>query len=260
MKTWNLILSEPADAFSNMAIDDAIVESTIAGELTTPTLRFYTWATPSISIGRFQQIKKDIDLEQCEKENISVVRRPTGGRAVFHDKELTYAAILPSGHPLTRHGIQSSYCAISEAFISGLNKLDIPAILEKQSVGNKNYPNEVSCFATTTRYEVTLNHSKIIGSAQSRRMGVILQQGSILFSSPSSINSYFKNSGYQQKGIEDLLNIKLDRTQVQNALIEGFKESLSIIFQEQPLSERLLVRSVQARQYKYLNPQWIFSK
>ncbi len=258
MEPWNLILSDSADAFTNMAIDDALLESTIAGEINIPTLRFYTWSSPSISIGTLQKIKKDIDLEKCAKDQIPVVRRPTGGRAVFHDKELTYAVILPLGHPLTRQGIQTSYCTISETFIVGLHKLGIEAKLEKQTMGNKNYPNEISCFATTTQFEVTLQHYKIIGSAQYRQKGVLLQQGSILLSSPSSIEPYFKNTLHPQKGIEDLLNIHRELKDYRDAIMEGFKEKLSIDFQNQALTQRIIARSVQVRQYKYLDPQWTF--
>src|SRR5437764_185821 len=120
MDSWILFRNITFDAYRNMAIDETLLESTLSREITIPVLRFYTWTCPSISIGRNQDIRKDIELARCEQDGIPVVRRPTGGRAVFHDHELTYCIVLPSNYPLAMNGIQDSYCTISKAFISGL--------------------------------------------------------------------------------------------------------------------------------------------
>ncbi|RME01602.1 MAG: hypothetical protein D6814_01155, partial [Calditrichaeota bacterium] len=101
--TWRLILDGPADAFTNMATDVALVEC-----VSRPVLRLYAWHPWAISLG-FHQSLKAIDRQRCRQEGIDVVRRPTGGRAVLHAEEITYSVVVPSDHPWYQLGVQEVY-------------------------------------------------------------------------------------------------------------------------------------------------------
>ena len=119
MNQWRLTTLNTFSGSTNMAYDEVLLNAVVDGTIDTPILRFYHWIMPTISIGRFQSIHKDIDLVQCKKDHIPVVRRPTGGRAVFHNHELTYALAIPPQHPLAQMNIESTYMQISEAFLYG---------------------------------------------------------------------------------------------------------------------------------------------
>jgi len=88
----------------NMAIDEAIMIAHRKG-LVPPTIRFYQWSPPTVSLGYFQDLKKEVDIDICRKSGINIVRRPTGGKAVLHDQELTYSFIIKENHPLVNDSI-----------------------------------------------------------------------------------------------------------------------------------------------------------
>jgi lipoate-protein ligase A len=177
---WRLLDTGPADGFTNMAVDEAILEVHAAkGGLS--TLRFYTWSPPALSLGYGQPIEADLDLTRCEALGIDVVRRPTGGRAVLHDHEITYSVVVSADDPRVTPGVLASYLMISQALIRGLAYLGITAELLPLRRGVPLPAGRASpvCFATPSSYEVAVGGRKIIGSAQRRARGVIMQHGSI---------------------------------------------------------------------------------
>ncbi|MDY6826102.1 MAG: lipoate--protein ligase family protein [Bacillota bacterium] len=180
---WRLILDPPLRGEKNMGKDLAIMEEVAAGE-SLPTLRIYRWSPPAVSLGYFQDENEVVDLAACAEAGIDVVRRPTGGRAVFHDQELTYSIIVPEAHPFINNGgVMESYRAISRGLITAFNLLEIPAYLtpekEKRAILAPG-----SCFDTPSAYEIQVDGKKVVGSAQLRRKGIVLQHGSILFALP----------------------------------------------------------------------------
>ena len=106
--TWRLLSTGFADGPTNMAVDETIMESVGEG-MAAPTLRFYGWHPPCISIGYAQRLEKEIDLEKCREDGIQWVRRPTGGRAILHTDELTYSLALAADDPRVRGGVMESY-------------------------------------------------------------------------------------------------------------------------------------------------------
>jgi lipoyl(octanoyl) transferase len=177
---WRLLDSGPADAFTNMAVDEAILESYAAtGGL--PTVRFYTWSPPAVSLGYGQPVASDIDQLQCQALGIDIVRRPTGGRAVLHDHEVTYSIVIRADDPRVAPGVLAAYLMVSQALIRGLSFLGIAAELLPLRRGIPASAEAVNpaCFATPSSYEVAVGGRKIIGSAQRRLQGVIMQHGSI---------------------------------------------------------------------------------
>jgi lipoate-protein ligase A len=177
---WRLLDTGPADAFTNMAVDEAILEHR-AAEGGPSTVRFYSWSPTALSLGYGQPIDAGIDLEQCRALGIDVVRRPTGGRAVLHDREVTYSAVIRADDPRVASGVLASYLTISLALIRGLAYLGISAELLPLRRGPLPPSKETSpvCFATPSSFEVAVRGRKIIGSAQRRAHGVVMQHGSI---------------------------------------------------------------------------------
>lgn len=180
---WRLILDPPLSGRKNMEKDLALMEEVAAGE-SLPTLRIYRWSPAAVSLGYFQDENEVIDLAACAEAGIEVVRRPTGGRAVLHDRELTYSIIVPEAHPFIHNGgVMDAYRSISRGLITAFNLLGIPACLTPENE-NRGGLAPGSCFDTPSAYEIQVNGKKVVGSAQLRREGIVLQHGSILFTLP----------------------------------------------------------------------------
>jgi lipoyl(octanoyl) transferase len=175
---WRLLLDPPAPGAWNMAVDEVLLDGVIAGTAP-PTLRFYGWAPPCLSLGYFQPFDA-VNLDGCRAMGVDVVRRPTGGRAILHDRELTYAVALPAsilGHDF---GVLPSYHRLSLALHDGLRKLGIPATLAPVTEGHPRASYGPACFDRPSAHEILLDGRKLVGSAQVRRGGALLQHGSIL--------------------------------------------------------------------------------
>jgi len=176
---WRLLPYRRADAAENMAIDEALFRERIRVQ-GPPTLRFYGWRTPAVSIGRFQDARREIDIAACRRLGIPIVRRPTGGKAVLHERELTYALIAGDDVPLFPPDILETYRIISGCIGAGLAQCGIGAELEREGRGGKPESLGAACFAVPSRYELLVGGRKICGSAQMRSRGVFLQHGALL--------------------------------------------------------------------------------
>ncbi len=175
--TWRLVVdSAPRSGAANMAIDQAVAEACAAGT-SLPTVRFYRWTPPAVSLGRLQPIG-DIDEQRVAALGYEIVRRPTGGRAILHTDEFTYSVVAPMDHPLMRGGVMDAYLRLSNALIAGLRLLGVPA---DKAPGDVRVGPDVSavCFEAPSAYEITAGGRKLMGSAQSRRANYVLQHGSL---------------------------------------------------------------------------------
>lgn len=157
---WRLLKTEGNTAAVNMAIDRAVLTANSQG-IVPPTVRFFTWQPPAISIGYFQSLEEEVDLDICKQLGIDYVRRITGGGAVFHDKELTYSIVIPESHPQIPINIMESYGRICGAIMKGLKHLGIES---------KYMPIN----------DIITGGKKISGNAQTRKAGTVLQHGTIL--------------------------------------------------------------------------------
>jgi len=187
------------DPFTNMAIDEALVHY-----CNMPTLRFYSWKPAAVSLGYNQKVS-DINISFCKKSKIPIVRRITGGKAVYHDKELTYSFILPKHHPLLKKSIVDSYKIIAEALLLGLKKAKIKAALTPI---REKTPTTI-CFESANWYEITVGNRKLVGSAQRRVDGRLLQHGSILLDFDYRKNARIFSFSPNQKLIEKKLLKKI---------------------------------------------------
>jgi lipoate-protein ligase A len=174
---WRLLLDAPAGGAWNMAVDEVLLDGVAAGAAP-PTLRFYEWSPPCLSLGYFQPFDV-VDVDACRALGVEVVRRPTGGRAILHDRELTYSIALPASVLGHDGGVLPSYYRLSLALQEGLCGLAVPATLAPESAAGGPLHGPI-CFDRPSAHEILLHGRKLVGSAQVRRGGGLLQHGSIL--------------------------------------------------------------------------------
>jgi lipoyl(octanoyl) transferase len=180
MPPWDLILDDDLDGTSNMAIDAALLDEVEQSTTPRTIVRLYRWRQPTISLGRNQKVEAAVDTSFCEQHGLEIVHRPTGGRAVLHDDELTYC-VASNDSMCFGDTIYANYKSISEALCEGFHRLGVPAVLAPEtrrtplSAGGADLP----CFVSPSRYELTVKGRKIVGSAQRRLRRSFLQHGSM---------------------------------------------------------------------------------
>jgi lipoate-protein ligase A len=177
---WRFLNTGSGEAAMNMALDEAMLLLHEAGE-TPPTLRVYGWQAPTLSLGYAQHSAKEVNLDACRHYGVTVVRRPTGGRAVLHDDEVTYSVVMPltlvdGAQTLTEH-----YRRIGLALSAALRQVGVPVHLARpqRPATTRHTPTSPACFAALSRYELSVNGKKLVGSAQKRAQHALLQHGSI---------------------------------------------------------------------------------
>jgi lipoyl(octanoyl) transferase len=174
---WRLIIERaPRIGAWNMALDEAIMDAVAVGEAL-PTLRFYGWEPPCLSLGKRQPLD-GVDLARCRADGIAVVRRATGGFAILHTDELTYSIATQPDDPRADGAILDAYRKLSQGLMAGLRLLGAtPAMNPVAPGGVRNAT--AACFEMPSAYEIVMGHQKLIGSAQVRPAGRVLQHGSL---------------------------------------------------------------------------------
>ncbi len=176
MEVWRRIGYETRSGAANMALDAATLAAVEAGEAP-PTLRLYGFEPPALSLG-YGQPDDDVDREACRRLGIDVVRRPTGGRAVLHEHEFTYALVVPIADPRFPPTVAGSYQVVAEALREALAALGARGVeLATRRAAAAGGP---VCFAAPARAELLVGGRKVAGSAQRRGRRAFLQHGSIL--------------------------------------------------------------------------------
>lgn len=179
----NLWLDGRHDPVENMRRDALLLAAAEAGA--EPVLRLFEFAPPGITLGRVQDPDRELDLERCAADGVPWAIRPTGGRAIFHAQEWTYALATPRDDPEWGGAPADLYRRISDLLARSLRRLGVPAVLAPGSRRSPLAPRAQDgaappCFASTARHEVALEGRKLIGSAQRRTAAALLQQGSLL--------------------------------------------------------------------------------
>jgi lipoate-protein ligase A len=175
LRPFRLLLQEPGNGQRNMAEDEALLHSVGAGQ-SPPTIRLYGFSPPTLSVGRFQHIRERLDGPALAQAGYTLVRRPTGGQAVLHDRELTYAVALQRGQ-VEPFGKREVYRFVAQLLLEGLRALGIEAQSSRSRMGSVHQPD---CFRSTGEYEIAdLARRKLIGSAQLLSREGSLQHGAI---------------------------------------------------------------------------------
>lgn len=175
--TWRVLRTPPADGAWNMAVDETVMEAAGRGEAQ-PTLRLFAWAPPCLSIG-YAQPFGDIDEARLKAKGWGIVRRPTGGRAILHTDELTYSVAGPVDEARLKGDILTSYRRISKAILKSLEDLSLRVEATTKDDPPHGSQSEAVCFEMPSTYEITVGGKKLVGSAQARRKGALLQHGTL---------------------------------------------------------------------------------
>lgn len=224
MADWRLLDTGPGEAAWNMAVDEALTREVREGR-SRPMLRFYTWAHPAISCGYFQDIAKELDLEACEQRGVAVVRRPTGGRAVYHDSDLTISLAALESEPGIGKDIGGTYRKIAQAIAQGLQASGLSVELVRPQASGRELLTSPSCFASKARHELVLHGRKIFGGAQRRWDRVLLSQGSLQLWGQGDVPPELTKTGAhslnsQSKALREADMVPQD--DVKERLAEGF--------------------------------------
>jgi lipoate-protein ligase A len=164
-----------------MALDAALLAEVEKAVDPRTIVRFYSWSCPALSLGRNQKIERAADLEYCRAQGITVVHRPTGGRAVLHGvDELTYAVVSNDPAAFDGGAVYATYRRISEALVDGYRMLGVDAVLAPDTTRHTRVDgHEDPCFVSPSRYELMVGGRKVVGSAQRRLRSSFLQHGSM---------------------------------------------------------------------------------
>jgi len=257
MNAWRLLKPMINDAALNMGIDEAILRARVASKVPN-TIRFYRWNPSAVSIGRFQDVSEHVSLDNCEKEGVDVVRRITGGGAVYHDRdgEITYS-IVAKREDLGAEDITSAYDKICGGLVKALELLGVKA--DFNTGDYKNCPN------------VSINGKKISGSAQSFKRDTILQHGTLLMSVNLSKMFTFLRvpwaktrielvniAGRKITSVRDEMGSEVTVQQAYSSLIQGFRSALDIDLSEDALTkEENEIANTLSRE-KFASRDWTF--
>lgn len=225
---WRLLDMGDGSGAWNMAVDEALLLA--CDEKPHITLRFYQWEKPTLSLGHFQEIT-DIDLKECTRRGFEWVRRPTGGRAVLHQYELTYSFVAPIA--LLGESVSRSHASISRALALGLQKLGLKADFAPVGRGTQPCAPTAACFAAPAFVELAVGGKKVIGSAQTRTRFSMLQHGSIPLKIDSEVLAAVLKlhepatlRWLRQKtaGLTDFLEREPTLAELKSAILQGFEE------------------------------------
>ncbi len=216
-------------------------------------VRFFTWSPVSISLGYYQK-SKDFDMEKINSDNILLVRRITGGNAIFHKNDFTYSAILKMGIK----GLDNKrdfYDFLANVLKKSLLSLNIDCkINDKISIAEKN----PDCFYSPSQYEIVdKNGKKLVGSAQKISKNAMLQHGSFFYDyNPEIIKKYLKNENFKDKKSND--NPKLDLKEIKKAFFSAFKKEFEL--SDYKLTKEDESEIIKIANDKYSKDAWIFRK
>lgn len=266
---WRLVRTGPLSGALNMAIDEALLNSVTAGR-SLPVLRLYRWDPAAVSLGYFQRGETVVNLDYCRRAGIDVVRRMTGGRAVLHDQELTYAVISSVRGGGFSERVLDNYQRISQVLLLTLEALGLDVRLVP---GRSRHPAagsvQSACFTSPSSYELLCHGCKIAGSSQKRQGEVFLQHGSLpieldpeaLFNALDTLGQCTPAAGAhglaQKVGwINRWLEMPVTLDRVENSLLTSFITVFSAEVKEQSLSDAEWSDAEELVRQRYGNRAW----
>jgi lipoate-protein ligase A len=269
LQQWRFINTGSDDAASNMALDEALLLMQEAGAAP-PTLRVYGWSTPTLSLGYTQHTRQEVNLAACREYGVTVMRRPTGGRAVLHDQEVTYSVVLPTTLSTSPGALTEDYRRLGMALAAALRHLSLAVCLARPHRQARSQYSVASpaCFAALSRYELSVAGKKIVGSAQKRLSHALLQHGSIplwldrqrLFAClqvPAERRAALIQEAYTTMvAVNEVATTPVSAAALHQALRLGFGSALGIELIETPILPEEWRLARELRQTKYATPAW----
>jgi len=256
---WRLLDTPPAPGAWNMAVDEALAESVRTGG--PPALRVYRWSPACLSLGR-NQPSDGYDRAEIARRGLHVVRRPTGGRAVLHHRELTYSVAARDGE---LGGPRQAYAAINRALVAGLARLGVPAHLQPAGARRAPLPSLAPCFEQPVEGEVTAAGRKLVGSAQRRDRGILLQHGSLPIEDDQSAVAELLRA---EAGIAppeppatlgEVMGAAPPWKALVAALAEGWEETMRVRLRRDTLSDEEW-RGAERIRARYEDPAWTWHR
>jgi lipoate-protein ligase A len=253
---WRLLATQPLSGADNMALDEALMDRARAtGEW---VLRVYSWSRPTLSLGRNQTARGHYDLDRLHAANVDVVRRPTGGRAILHHREVTYSVTAPAE---AAGDLRSSYERINRLLVSALDSLGVLAV-PAAPIKRASSPGIVPCFDEPSAGELTVAGRKLAGSAQWRLDGSLLQHGSILLEDDQSALADFTIGGApipRPATLDEVLDRPTSVASVADALFAAVRAIEDAGAQSLAIDDRLRARA-SALVVRYLDEAWTWRR
>ena len=263
---WRLILSDPTSGPMNMALDEAILEA-VRNDQVPPTLRFYSWNPPCLSLGYAQPVD-DADRSAIKELGWDLVRRPTGGKAILHTDEITYSISASADHPVFEGGVLSSYKRISLALIAGLERLGMEPELNVARPLEPSSENPV-CFQNPGAFEIAVAGKKLVGSAQLRRSGAVLQHGSLpiqgelgriclalRYPDEHDRKQAMEQVSHHATTIKQVMGESPAWSEMAEHLTAGFEQTLQLNLSRLDPSQQEISRSHEILEKRYSHPDW----
>jgi len=251
----------------HLPLDEVLLESTSNG-ISPPTLRLYAWSPPCLSLG-YAQPSSQVDIHLIQDLKWDIVRRPTGGRAILHTDELTYSVTAPLDNPHFAGGVLESYEHISQGLVKALENLQLNIETQPEVKLSNPEREQPICFELPSSYEITAGGKKLVGSAQLRRRGGVLQHGSLpltgditricqvlSFPDDKLRRAATKRLRDRATTVEQLLNQQVSWEDAADAVKAGFKRALDLTLEQQNPSEDEMLRTEELHEEKYKNEEW----
>lgn len=222
-----------------MAVDAAMLDAR-ASDACEATLRLYSWDRPTVTLGRFQDVR-DVDEAVLGERGLGLARRPTGGRGVLHDAEVTYSVVASLADGVPR-GVAASYRFLCGGLVAAYDRLGLEATIVRRSKGRRT----AACYLHSSQADLSAAGAKLSGSAQVWSRGAVLQHGSVVISrDPGLESAVFRLSdgdamelGERTTALDEALSRVPATTEVEDALIRGFAQMMEAEFEEGVLSRK----------------------
>jgi lipoate-protein ligase A len=243
-----------------MALDEALLESTAGGSL--PALRFYGWEPPAVSVGYFQGLTEEVDVDACRRLGFDLVRRISGGGAVLHKSELTYSIVMPLDHPLAGKDLNDSYRILCAGLIEALRLLGLPALFSG-----------INDILAARPGGSAAEGRKVSGNAQTRRLGCLLQHGTVLLDNDIDVMfEALKVPREKIKGklieevkdrvtnLRDLLGRAVSFEEAAAAVSAGFQNALDLEYRAESPDAKEEARAAVLARSRFSTREWIYKR
>ncbi len=266
--SWRLISPRYSDAWTNMAIDEAILRGYIAG-VAPPTLRIYGWKPNAISLGYFQKAGDVLDIVNCGQQKIPFVRRITGGEAIFHSDDVSYSIICSRKDLVLAESVKHSFKILTSFLINSYNALGLEASFFSEILNEVSPPSNkrcsTFCFATRQGFDISVGGKKIGGNAQKRIKNIIFQQGCIPLKLDIKIiralmREDLSDIENRTIALEDALGRKILFAEFASAIVSSFEKTFSLKLVEGELTPFESKLAKLLKKEKYGSREWNYSR